>query len=279
MIKDLLLPMTATAGDDAAFAAAVALASRLRAHLAVLEVVDLPVPIANPWELSASAGMLALYAELRETGKRNAAALRTRLEREDISWEVRLEETLRLDPGRLASHHARYSDLSLMAAPGAAPGARAAHACFEALLFASGRPVLAIPDQRDAQVTDGHVVVAWQPSMEAARAVHEAIPLMSAATSVDVVQVIEKPARREDEERTDPGIALHLARHGLQVNLVSRPCEDDSVARTLLRHAIESGARLLVAGGYGHSRAREWWLGGTTRELLQAAHLPVLFAH
>lgn len=278
MIKDLLLPMTATAGDDAAFAAAVALASRLQAHLAVLEVVDLPVPIANPWELSASAGMLALYAELRETGKRNAAALRTRLEREDISWEVRLEETLHQDPGRLASHHARYSDLSLVAAPGAS-GARAAHACFEALLLASGRPVLAIPDQRDAQVTDGHVVVAWQPSMEATRAIHDALALMSAATSVDVLQVIEKPAPRETAERTDPSIALHLARHGLQVNLVSRPCEDDSVARTLLRHATESGARLLVAGGYGHSRAREWWLGGTTRELLQTAHLPVFFAH
>ena len=53
----------------------------------------------------------------------------------------------------------------------------------------------------------------------------------------------------------------------------------DSVATALLRHAAETGAGLLVAGGFGHSRLREWVLGGTTRELLDALHLPVLFSH
>jgi nucleotide-binding universal stress UspA family protein len=79
----------------------------------------------------------------------------------------------------------------------------------------------------------------------------------------------------------EPGadIATHLARHGLRVNLVNLRSDGLPVATVLLRHAAASEAQLLVAGGYGHSRLREWVLGGTTRELLAALHLPILFSH
>ena len=124
-----------------------------------------------------------------------------------------------------------------------------------------------------------HAVIAWQPTREAARALHDALPLLREAKTVDVVMI--DPVVSESRYGQEPGadIAGHLARHGLQVNVVTHVLRQETVATALLRHAAESGAQLLVAGGYGHSRLREWALGGTTRELLQAISTPILFSH
>ena len=150
---------------------------------------------------------------------------------------------------------------------------------FAELLFQSGRPLLAIPPQHPCEWPVRHAVVAWQPTREAARALHDALPLLAQAASVDVLMVDPQPRSGGHGELPGADIGAHLARHGLQVNVVARERGRDSVATALLRHAAETGAGLLVAGGFGHSRLREWVLGGTTRELLDALHLPVLFSH
>jgi nucleotide-binding universal stress UspA family protein len=175
---------------------------------------------------------------------------------------------------------ARYADLSVMTAPkqGADDGA-IARTFFSALLFESGRPVLVVPTHHPAEVPLRHVVIAWKPTREATRALHDSLTLLKGATSIDVV--IVDPVISDMDHGADPGvdIATHLARHELRVNVVSIPRAGGTVATALLRHAAESNAQLLIAGGYGHSRLREWMLGGTTHELLQALHLPILFSH
>lgn len=280
MIHDLMLPITATVGDENALSAAVAMASQFGAHLTVLELVNLPVPATNPWGLSPETAMQQIYADLRETGKRNAARLRTRLEKEGISWEVRVAEALLTEPSRIASSHARYADLAIVTAPKAkADDAGIAYRFFSNLLFESGRPVMVVPTQHSVHLPLRHVVVAWRPTRESTRALHDVLPLLAMAASIDVVTV--EPGVKDMDDGDDPGvdIATHLARHDLKVNVVSLPLAGATVANTLLRHCAESGAQLLVAGGYGHSRLREWMLGGTTRELLQTSHLPILFSH
>jgi nucleotide-binding universal stress UspA family protein len=74
-------------------------------------------------------------------------------------------------------------------------------------------------------------------------------------------------------------IATHLSRLGVRVNVVVAPAGGDSVSGAINRHAAARGADMIVAGGYGHSRVREWALGGATRELLESAKLPILFSH
>jgi len=280
VIKDILLPITGTPGDGPALAAAVRLASGFNAHLAVLEMVNLPTAFANPWGFPPEPGLLAMYAELRKVGQQNASRLRTFLEKEGISWEVRLDEALLEDPTHIAALHARFSDVACVAAPTQGDrGTSLTHEYFHALLFESGRPVLVVPAHAVMQAPPRHIVLAWHPTEEASRALNDALPFMISAATIDVVHVAVDEENPIGRERIGLDIGVHLARHGLEVNMVSQPPAADSVAQSVLMHARATGAQLVVAGGYGHWRAREWLLGGVTRDLLHAAHLPVLFAH
>lgn len=280
MIQDLLLPITDTSGDPTTVSAAIALAAAYGAHLSVVQPVSLPLPIPGPWGITPDFMQSEMYEELRAEAREKAAKLRARLEKEDVSWEVRIDETLFVDPPRAMARQARYADLSVVTAPKQGADDRAiARTFFSSLLFESGRPVLIVPTHHPVELPIRHVVVAWKPSRESTRALHDALALLARAASIDVVTVDPEVSDRAHGE--DPGvdIATHLARHDLQVNVINLPRSGQTVATTLLRHAAATEAQLLVAGGYGHSRLREWVLGGTTRELLQASHLPILFSH
>ena len=281
MICDVVVPMTATTGDEAALAAAISLAESAKARLCAIEPVNLPMSMANAWGIAPEMAFADACSKLREQGEINAAWLRGRLERASIDWEVRIVESLAGDPSRNLAVHARYADMSVMAAATGqeeSVGARVA-AYFNGLLFESGRPVLVIPPRHRATFPISRAVFAWQPTREATRALHDALPLLLKAGKVDVLMV--QP--HENEDRHDPlagtDIADHLARHGLQADVVKHHGPKEAVASMLLDHASECGAQLLVAGGYGHSRLREWALGGTTRELLHATNVPILFSH
>lgn len=279
MIQDLVLPITGSAGDAAALSAAIGLASSLGAHLSVIEPLQLPLPSSEAWGFSPASGLEEVHEKLRDQAKSNAAKLRARLDKEGISYEVRIAEAF-VESSLAVVPHARYSDLSVITAPETdAYGAAMVRGFFSTLLFESGRPVLVVPPKHPIELPIRHVVIAWQPTRESTRALHDAMPMLTEATSIDVLVV--DPDVSDKDHGTDPGvdISTHLARHGLRVNVVSVPGKGGTVASTILRHAVESNAQLLVAGGYGHSRLREWLLGGTTRELLDTLHLPILFSH
>ncbi len=145
----------------------------------------------------------------------------------------------------------------------------------EAALLGSGRPVLAVP--RSHPVFAGRrILVAWDGSLRAARAAHEALPLLRAAEAVEIVSVGDA----EDLLTTVPGaeFARHLARHGVAVTVSDLP-QAGSLAETLRTHAGLIRADLIVMGAYGHSRTREVLFGGVTRSLLNNAPVPLFLAH
>jgi nucleotide-binding universal stress UspA family protein len=279
VLKDLLVPMTRTDGDEAALSAAIELAAHDGAHLAVLITVAFPVMIPSEWGTYPSDLSAGAYDELRSQGQALAETLRARLGKLDISAEVRVAEVQLLSSRRIASLHARHADLTIVAAATRAPGHAAVESLFLDVLMDSGRPVLVVPPGYRVEVPAKRAVIAWQPSREASRAVHDALPLLRDAEWVDVLTV--DPKISEDSHGEQPGadLATHLARHGLNVRVVSVSGTGESVARSILSHCIQTGAGLLVAGGYSHSRFREQVLGGVTRELLATAHLPILFSH
>lgn len=281
MFKDLLHAITGTAGDANALTATIGLAQALEAHLCALITVNLPIPMPGSWGVVPDTAMSPVYDDLRAKAGDQADRITQQLAAAGISFEVRIAESLFSEPPHTAALHARYADLAVMTLAGDDDDGsiESIGRYFSSLLMETGRPLLTIPVQCTSLAPIRHAVVAWRPTQEASRALHDALPLLRRAQSVDVVEVGPAAGDKGDGELPGADIAAHLARHGLKVSVVVHQPRGESVAAALLGHAEQSGAQLLVAGGYGHSRLREWALGGVTRELLRSARLPVLFSH
>lgn len=182
------------------------------------------------------------------------------------------------DLGRHVAHRARFSDLVVLGRPyGESRGAEA-EPIVEAALFEGQAPVLVVPDEGEPLIAPKSIMVAWNQSVEAIRAIRCSLPFLKSADLVRIV-VIDPPTH--GPERSDPGgmLSQMLARHGVT-------CEIDVLSKTMTRvsdvlnrHAVDTESELIVMGAYGHSRFREAILGGATRNMLEQARIPVLMAH
>jgi nucleotide-binding universal stress UspA family protein len=146
----------------------------------------------------------------------------------------------------------------------------------EHMLFESGRPLIVVPPGRDV-FSSARVIVAWDGSAKAARAMNDALPFLRAAEQVEVVTV----SGEKDMSTSLPGaeVAPHLVRHGVNVSVVELEVENGDVAETLRRRAILSRADMIVMGAFVHSRLRQMVLGGVTQSLLKSCPVPLLLSH
>ncbi len=130
--------------------------------------------------------------------------------------------------------------------------------------------------QKDPLKLD-RVIVCWDGSRAAARAVADSLPFLQKSKQVEIVLVAGKGFKADEAPGAD--LAKHLARHGLKITLKRITSPEIDVASTILSYAADANADLIVMGGYGHSRLREFILGGTTSGILQAMTVPVLMSH
>jgi len=147
----------------------------------------------------------------------------------------------------------------------------------EAALFESGRPVIFVPFIQTAGLKLDRVMVCWDGSRAATRAIADALPFLRKAKQVEIVMVAN--GRSKSDEIPGSDLGQHLARHGLKVEVKRITSPDIDVASTILSYAADSSADMIVMGGYGHSRLREFILGGVTRGLLESMTVPALMSH
>lgn len=149
-------------------------------------------------------------------------------------------------------------------------------AVIEAMMFEAGVPVLLVPTGWKKGLQVERAVIAWDGSSTAARAVHAALPVLELARSVEITIVASSKAWAGE-----PGadVAVYLARHGLDVSINTVNREANDVGRTLVQHLRATGADLCVMGAYGHSRLREFIIGGATQTMLEEMPVPTLMAH
>lgn len=147
----------------------------------------------------------------------------------------------------------------------------------ESLLMSSARPLMVVPAIGEYSPQPTRAMIAWRNSRESAMAVRMAIPQLALAREVEIVTVDNKACVASETQAT-LGLIHYLATH--QITATHRHVISDvDAGNTLLSHACDSGANLLIMGGYGHARLREWALGGVTKTILQSMTLPVLMAH
>jgi nucleotide-binding universal stress UspA family protein len=146
----------------------------------------------------------------------------------------------------------------------------------EGALFESGRPVIVVPYVQKQGVTLTHVLICWDGGRTAARAVADAMPFLQRAQVVEILVVAEP---RKHAQVTGARLSEHLSRHGITVEVKRIAKGDIGVEGAILSHVADTGADFVVMGGYGHSRLREFVLGGVTRSILTSMSVPVLMSH
>jgi len=173
--------------------------------------------------------------------------------------------------------HARYADLVVINQTD--PQSADATHFADGVLLSVGRPVLLVPYAGETSRFGRNVLVCWNASREASRAVIDALPLLKAAEKVTVLSIDPKESGTGHGESPGSDIALYLARHGVNAVVTQTVSGSVEIGSVILSRAFDIGADLIVMGAYGHSRAREIVMGGATRTMLQSMTVPVLMSH
>jgi nucleotide-binding universal stress UspA family protein len=259
---------------------AVDLAREHDAHLTGLCPLDLMLLPANlgfePAAGFAESAVLQLLVTMGAEARERALPIETRfrdeLRRNELKGEWRLVEG---PAAEVVTRHAQSADIVILGQNDPDdPPPQAGRQLVERVLVGSGRPVLIIPYAGQFELIGRRIVVGWNGSREATRAV-----LMQPNAVVTILSVAENepPGTRASVPSAD--IADHLARYGFRVTVANAVSDDVASADLLLNQASDMTADLMITGGYGHSRLREIIMGGVTRALLKTTTVPVLMSH
>ena len=276
MLKDIVLALEVGSSRDAARDYAISVAAAFDAHLAAIGFNY--APVLPPADTVSAVPLDILDAE-REENRKAASDAIARFEEAArlaaVSAEPRLVEVTLSGATKVFGTIARSFDLSVVGQ--AEPQSLRDNLMIEGALFDSGRPVLAVPYIQRAGLKLDRVMVCWDGGRNAARAINDAMPFLTRAKTVDVVTIGAGKDKAGEIHGAD--IAQHLARHGLNVELRRIDAGDVDVANVILSDAADQNADFIVMGGYGHSRLREFVLGGATRGILSSMTVPTLMAH
>ncbi len=276
--KSLLTVMTNTEQSNAALAQLAALASAQDAHA---EALCLGVDRSQTGYYYAGANALILQETLSRANAEAEEVLANAKEflgKSGIRWSAENGVAQIADIGRHVAHRARFSDLVVLPQPYGEDRGAECEPIVEAAMFEGHAPVLITPANAQPFDRPGTILIGWNESVEAMRAIRRALPFLKQAELVRIV-VIDPP--RHGPDRSDPGgmLSQMLARHGVK-------CEIDVLSKTMTRvsdilnrHASDTEADMIVMGAYGHSRFREAILGGATRNMLEQSPVPVFLAH
>ena len=276
--KDILVTLTSYPEPTPVSVAedAVAIAAALGAHVAAI-ACEVHVQIPGHFLSGGIVNVPGIIAGEAEKSRRNAhdllAAFDAVADKAGVPHEMILKKGPTFAVPDLLVDYTRLRDLTIVSVP---DGYDQWYA--EAVIFGSGRPTLVLPEgPRPRPFELGTVVVAWDFSRAAARAVADALPLLEKAKKVRIVTVTNEKVL--DTKHSAEELAKNLTRHGIDVVLDKVDAKDKAIGEVLEAYVIAQRADALVMGAYGHARWREFILGGATSSLLSKPPLPILFSH
>jgi nucleotide-binding universal stress UspA family protein len=280
MIKDILLTLTSfpTPTETRSIENAVAMAQNFRAQVSAIAFeMDIQLPIglyADPLSVS---GILAADRKKSADNARNLLSIfETTARASGIAHDHSLLRCAPLEISKRLVQEARFRDISMVPLK---EGDAAQQDIVELLIFESGRPILVFPDdsRREVPTSLGNVAVAWNNSRPSTRAVIDGLPILEQAKRVRVFTVIDdKPIT---EAKGGARLASYLMRHGVDAIAEDVRCNGQAIAGAFEKYISEHEIDLLVMGAYGHSRLREFILGGATRSILRHPPTWVLLSH
>jgi nucleotide-binding universal stress UspA family protein len=275
VIKDVVVNLAGRVPQDFAADYAISFAETFGAHIAgIAFLYDPVIP-----DGTLGGVPIDLIEIQREENTKIAKAAVSRFEaatrKAALSAETRILDASFGGGATLFGRIARRFDIAVVGQAQREHGA-SEELMIEGALFESGRPVIVVPYIQKPGLTLERVMICWDGGRMAARAVGDAMPFLARAKAVDIVIVAEE---RKNVEVTGARMTEHLSRHGITAEVKRLAKGDVTVTATILDYAADSGADFMVMGGYGHSRLREFILGGVTRGILAEMTVPVLMSH
>jgi len=276
VIKDVILNLERNKSRDVVRDYAITVARTFDAHLVGVAFAGTNIPASimlEDFSVGLPPDVVAdLIAENKEVARNAIERFEAAVKGSLLSVEHRLIEA----PDSFSKIARRY-DLSVVMQSDIEGGVNN-DILIEATLFGSGRPVIVVPYiQKEGMILD-RIVCCWDGSRAAARAINDALPLLQKARAVDLLIVANEKTGNAREIR-GVEIGSHLARHSIKVEIVILPAADIDVANAILSRVADCSASMIVMGGYGHSRLREFILGGATRGVLTTMTVPVFISH
>ncbi|MEX3009250.1 universal stress protein [Hoeflea sp. TYP-13] len=248
---------------------AIHLTSRFGSHLIGLHAeAAVKVSYAAPIEIPDASVFNVDQGEIDERMDSLGAAFKARCEREGVSWEWRPIRSLSGDNALSALSSARCADL--VVARQHEEEKEEDFADLEALVLESGRPIMFVPYVARKAVAVKSAIVAWNGSRESARAVYDALPLLTTAESVEILSVDPEENAEQSKALAGAEIAATLTRHGVNVSTKTEISDGLPAAAIIQNRLADTGADLLVMGAYSKSRLREYLFGGVTRTMLKS---------
>lgn len=276
--KDILLALTSYPEPTPVpvVNVAISVAAALGGHLAALSC-ETHVQIPGHFLAGSVVNIPGLIAGETAKSRKNVrdllAAFDTAAEKAGVSHETIPEKCATIDLPDLFVDYARIRDLTIVPVPESYDQWYA-----ETVIFGSGRPTMVLPQTPRLRPFElGTIALAWDSSRAAARAVADALPLLEKAKKVRVVTILNDKVL--DTRHSAEALAKNLSRHGIDVVLDKVDASGKPAGDVLESYALSHTADLLVMGAYGHSRLREFVLGGVTKSLLSRPPLPILLSH
>ena len=281
MVKDAVVTLTSgrlADGPDFAAHFAISLGRAFGAHIAGIAFVYEPVIPADVMG-GISGGMPSDIDNQREENSTSAKATADRFAEAaraaGVSFETRLADASAAGAPDLFGRIARRFDLAIVGQARREQGA-SEEMLIEGALFGSGRPAIIVPVIQSRGLTLERVVLCWDGSRPAARAIADAMPFLTRAKAVDIVVVTGE--RDRSGEITGKFMRQHLARHGIETGIKHIRAAGADAQNAIQSYVAEIGADFMVMGGYHHSRLREFILGGVTRGILKSMTVPVFMS-
>jgi nucleotide-binding universal stress UspA family protein len=275
-IKEIIVHVDNTVACENRINTAIELATQHDAELTSIYVIpSYPMPTYYEAQIS-----LEILAEVDKSAKKSARQAQRRYEK--MAADAGLAAKTIIEEDNLISvlsKHARYADLIVLGQDDEVDPLSLGEALADNIVLEGGTPCLVIPCKSTNKQMGKRVLVAWNASREAARAIKDALPVLKRSESIELLSIDSDAL--EVEENCDQGkdILAYLTRHGIVAEHYIERNKDLSPGDAILARVSETDADLIVMGAYGHSRLRETILGGATRKILKQMTVPVFISH
>jgi len=277
-IKDIMVLCDAGEANDYRVETALLLAKIYQAHLTGVHLV--PYPIIPVYGGNFPDTIPYISADQLEQSKNTANRLRDNFKKKATNLGIHCEwkEIDGVDV-RYIIDNARYTDVVIVPQGYSRYGEDNTQKIDAYLSVHLGRPLIITPDLKKVFTLPKKVIIAWDESHEAARAVHDALPFLQYAEQIQIISVAANTKQEKQYMIFDDDLRKHLSHHGINVEVVSLDPSSKGTGKTILEGALEFNADLIVMGAYGHSRLKEIVLGGATRYLLKNTTIPLFLSH